>query len=163
TREIAASQSDWPCRRGCDTCCRRLADVPRLTHAEWNLVEDGLAHLPQHLQLAIAGRIGELIPSAPHHICPFLDRDAASCLIYNHRPTACRTYGFYVERDRGLYCRQIEERVDSGELADVVWGNVAGVESRLDALGERIAINIWFNDSPEWSPRPLPIPPSASP
>ena len=26
-------------------------------------------------------------------------------------PVACRTYGFYVQRDLGLYCRDIENRV----------------------------------------------------
>lgn len=163
TREIAAYQTNWPCRRGCDACCRCLADLPRLTRAEWNLVEEGLTRLPQHLQLAIRARIRELNPSAEHHICPFLDRETGTCLIYNHRPVACRTYGFYVERDRGLYCAQIEECVSSGKFAEVVWGNVAGIEARLETYGEKIGIDAWFNDSPQWSPPPLPIPPSASP
>ena len=61
-------------------------------------------------------RRSRIAPAACHHICPFLDREAGSCLIYDHRPVACRTYGFYVERDRGLYCGQIESRVNSGEF-----------------------------------------------
>jgi Fe-S-cluster containining protein len=163
TREIAASQTAWPCRRGCDTCCRRLAELPRLPRAEWSLVEDGLARLPRPLQLEIAGRIREIKSSGEQRVCPFLDRDAGSCLIYEHRPVACRTYGFYVERERGLYCGKIEARVEAGEFSDVVWGNAAAIEARLEACGEKIPLLAWFNDSPESSPRLLPTPPSASP
>jgi uncharacterized protein len=163
TREIASSQADWPCRRGCDTCCRRLAELPQLTRAEWDLLADGLARLLLHQQSEIRDRIRELNPAATRHICPFLDRQAGSCLVYDYRPVACRTYGFYVERDRGIYCRQIEQRVNAGEFADVVWGNIAGVEMRLGKLGVKIGLLEWFNDSPEWSPRPLPTPPSTSP
>jgi Fe-S-cluster containining protein len=165
THEIASAHVTWPCRRGCDHCCRNLAELPRLTRAEWHFLEQGLARLPQDIQREIAARLQSPEP----RVCPFLDRTAGSCLIYEHRPVACRTYGFYVERDRGLYCRMIEERVNSGEFACVVWGNAAGVEARLEARleGEPIALADWFNDclndSPEWSPRPLPTPPSASP
>ena len=159
TREIAASHPDWPCRKGCDTCCRRLAELPRLTRAEWDLVEEGLAALPDDARRKIALRIRR----NPGTVCPFLDRDAGSCLIYAYRPVACRTYGFYVERDQGLYCGQIEARVNSGGMADVVWGNVAGVEAKVAEYGEKIGLLEWFNDSPESSLQPLPIPPSTSP
>ncbi len=162
-QEIAASQNDWPCRRGCDTCCRRLAELPRLARAEWNLIDAALASLPQRVKLEINARIRELNPSEGRYICPFLDRDAGSCLIYGHRPVECRTYGFYVERDRGLYCRQIEGRVNSGEFANVVWGNAAAIGARLETFGEKISLPEWFSDSPEWPPRPLPTPPSSPP
>ena len=141
-------------------CCRRLAELPRLTRAEWDFLAEGLAALPRQVQIGIRDRIRALELVDGRYVCPFLDRDEGSCLIYEHRPVACRTYGFYVERDRGLYCKQIEARVDSGEFVDVVWGNVAGVESRL---GEKIGILEWFNDSPEWWPRPLPTPSSGPP
>jgi len=161
--EITSSHADWPCRRGCDTCCRRLAELPRLTRAEWDWLDQGLACLPRDLQVRIGDRIRALKPAGePHAVCPFLDLEAGSCLVYDYRPAACRTYGFYIERDRGLYCGQIEERVDSGEFAGVVWGNVAGVEARLKGLGERIGLIEWFNDSPEWPLRLLPTRPSTS-
>jgi Fe-S-cluster containining protein len=64
--------------------------------------------------------------------------------VYEHRPVACRTYGFYVERDQGLYCGQIRERVDAGELADVVWGNQELVDRQLDSLGPRLGLREWF-------------------
>ena len=160
--KIASSQIHWPCRRGCNTCCRRLAELPRLARAEWDLLEEGLARLPGPLQVQIGERIHALRPGERPTVCPFLDREAGSCLVYEYRPVACRTYGFYVERDRGLYCGQIEERVNSGEFAGVVWGNVAGVEARVEGLGERIGLPEWFSDSPEWPLRPLPTPPSTS-
>jgi Fe-S-cluster containining protein len=162
TREIATSHGDWPCRKGCDACCRRLAELPRLIRPEWELLEEGLARLPAETQQEIAARIGALL-QAKGTICPFLDRAAGSCLVYEHRPAACRTYGFYVERDRGLYCGQIEAQVDSGAMAEVVWGNAAGVEARLDEFGKKIGLLDWFSDSPEWSLRLLPTRPSKFP
>lgn len=158
-REIAASQPDWPCCRGCDHCCRHLAEPPRLIRAEWNLVEDGVAFLPESVQAEIQARIR----ASDAHVCPFLDPAAGICLVYQHRPIACRTYGFYVDRDRGLYCGQIADRVDSGEFAQVVWGNVAGIEARLESSGPKITLAEWFSDLPEWPLRPLPTPPSTSP
>ena len=134
--------------------------MPRLTRAEWELLQRGLATLPSAIQREIATRIEE---SAKCTICPFLDRDAGRCLVYDYRPVACRTYGFYVEREGGLYCGMIEARVDSGEMADVVWGNVARVDAQLAEYGERIALLDWFNDSLRWFPERLPTPPSTTP
>ena len=49
-RAIREDRPDWWCGKGCDTCCRRLAELPRLTAAEWELLRDGLAALsPQRL------------------------------------------------------------------------------------------------------------------
>ena len=36
-RAIQEDNPEWLCRLGCDGCCRRLAEVPRLTAGEWNL------------------------------------------------------------------------------------------------------------------------------
>jgi Fe-S-cluster containining protein len=157
-QQIAASQGSWPCREGCDSCCRSLAEPPRLTAAEWDLVEAGIARLPEPLRT----RVLERIPTSSR-ICPFLDTEAGSCLIYDHRPVACRTYGFYVERDRGLYCRVIETKVDAGEMEDVVWGNAESVESRLSTHGDKISLMDWFNDSLRASPGPAPTRSSGCP
>jgi uncharacterized protein len=132
---IAAEVSDWPCRRGCDLCCRRLARIPEATAAEWEIVE-----LDDEVRMGVERRVEELkLQSAPF-TCPFLDTEAGSCLIYEQRPIACRTYGFYVEREAGLYCGDIQARVRRGELDLVVWGNQCGVDSLLDALGPRIPL-----------------------
>ena len=163
-REIVSANPEWPCRRGCDVCCRRLADVPRATLAEWDLVAEGMARLAPPVVAGVKERIRALEGAERPMVCPFLNRDEGSCLIYEQRPAACRTYGFYVERDRGLYCGQIEARVEAGEFADVVWGNAAAVEARL---GQKIDLLTWFrgqvSDSPGWSLPPLPIPSSGPP
>ena len=154
TGQIAAVHGNWPCRAGCDFCCRNLAEPPRLTHLEWLSVTVGLAQLPEQIRAEIKARATET-----SRVCPFLDPDAGKCLIYEHRPIACRTYGFYIERDRGLYCKHIEERVDAGEMAEVVWGNVAGVDERLAAVGEKVPLSDWLRAFPA----PAPIPASDCP
>ncbi len=124
---ITESCRDWPCRKGCDSCCRRLAAPPRLDRAEWDLLRQGLARLTPSVVYDIGTRLG----SWP--ACPMLDVTDRVCLVYEHRPTACRTYGFYRERDKGLYCRRIEAMVERGECDAVVWGNVESVDAELGA------------------------------
>jgi len=142
---IRAHRPDWLCGKGCDACCRRLADVPRLTGEEWRLLREGLAALlPQRLReigAAVAALAGQ--PSRPV-VCPLLDRSVGACSAYGQRPVACRTYGFYVQRDLGLYCPDIESRVAAGALADVVWGNHDAVDHRLAGLGETRTLTQWF-------------------
>lgn len=144
-QSIRATRADWPCRKGCDGCCRRLADVPRLTAAEWQLLQEGLAALLAERRREIAENVGAL---AGQHwrlvICPLLDRAAGECVVYTRRPVACRTYGFYVQRDFGLYCHDIETRVADGALVDVVWGNQDAVDRRLAGLGESRSLVEWF-------------------
>jgi Fe-S-cluster containining protein len=65
-------------------------------------------------------------------------------MVYSSRPVACRTYGFYVERDGGLYCGMIQSHVENGDYADVVWGNNAAIESALTALGPSRSLVEWF-------------------
>ena len=73
-------------------------------------------------------------------MCPFLEDGA--CLVYEVRPVACRTYGFYVDRDGGQYCELV------GALnADVVWGNGASVDVDLGALGARRDLVSWWKSS----------------
>src|SRR5512143_2703327 len=93
---IRGEHPDWLCRMGCDRCCRRLAEVPRLTLAEWELLREGLAALPTEQLREIGQDIAALAeqPSRPL-VCPLLDRSAGACRVYAHRPVACRTYGFY--------------------------------------------------------------------
>lgn len=133
---------DWLCRRGCDGCCRRLAEIPRLTLEEWDWLRSGLAELPQELLREIGQQIAALIGESSRPIvCPLLDQEAGACRVYAHRPVACRTYGFYVQRDLGLYCKEIESRVENGAWADVVWGNQDAVDHRL---GDTRELTEWF-------------------
>ncbi|HNA86493.1 MAG TPA: YkgJ family cysteine cluster protein [Nitrospira sp.] len=140
---------DWPCAKGCDTCCRRLAEIPRLTAAEWTLLRAGLAALPAPQRAGYRAAVARLAGSSERPLtCPFLDPQSGACPVYAHRPVACRTYGFYVDREGGLYCGDIEARVDDGRLAHVVWGHHDAVLTRLAATGETRPLTEWMA---EWA------------
>lgn len=142
---VAGSAQDWPCRKGCDGCCRNLACLPELVDAEWNSIEEGLSALPAAARAEIESRLAELDAGArPPFVCPFLDREIGACHIYSHRPVACRTYGFYVERGIGSYCGIIRERVESGEYSGVVWGNHELIDARLDRMGPKTPMLDWI-------------------
>lgn len=144
-QSIRGDRADWPCAKGCDNCCRQLADLPQLTEAEWNLLREGLAALPFERLAGIRAGIAVLAEGHPRPVtCPLLDRSSGACPVYLQRPVACRTYGFYVQRDLGLYCGDIESRVADGELADVVWGNQDVVDRQLAGLGETRSLVEWF-------------------
>ena len=141
-RSLTGAHPEWPCRKGCDACCRRLAAPPRLTAAEWEQLREGMASLATEIRREIASRI-DAMPEAGPLTCPLLDRSGGICLVYEYRPVACRTYGFYRERDRGLYCEELHARVERGELGDPVWGNAAAIDSRLEACGETRTLREW--------------------
>lgn len=142
---IRSARPDWQCARGCDACCRRLAAEPRLTAAEWDLLRAGLAALPAERLRPIAADVATLDGrSQGPLVCPLLDQAAGACTVYAWRPVACRTYGFYVERELGLYCHDIEARVAGGALADVVWGNHDAIDHGLAGLGEVRTLSEWF-------------------
>lgn len=146
--DITAARPWWPCRKGCDLCCRSLAAVPRLGAPEWELLREGLSRLAPAVLEQIRSRVAELAAANRPVICPFLDRESHACWIYAQRPLACRAYGFYVEREGGLYCREIEALMGRGECRDVIWGNAAALASRLARLGEEIDLRIWFQAAP---------------
>lgn len=142
---IREDQPDWLCGKGCDSCCRRLADVPPLTRAEWDLLREGLAGLGISKLDEIAGKIRMLSDGVGRPlVCPMLDESSGACPVYAYRPVACRTYGFYVDRDLGLYCRDIEALVAAGELDDVIWGNHEAIERRMAALEPVRPLTEWF-------------------
>lgn len=141
--------ADWPCAKGCDACCRGLAEVPRLTAPEWYLLRQGLAALPSGTQEEIARKVAALgtQPSRPV-VCPLLDRASGACPVYLQRPVACRSYGFYVQRGLGLYCRDMETQVAAGAFADVIWGNHDAIDRSLAALGQARLLTEWFQSGP---------------
>lgn len=142
---IRSGHPDWLCGKGCDGCCRRLAELPRLTGAEWELLRPALAALPgerlAEIRRDVAARAGQ---SAGPVICPLLDHASGACPVYAQRPVACRSYGFYVQRDLGLYCRDIEAQVAAGSLADVVWGNHDVLDRQVAETGEAHPLDYWF-------------------
>ena len=142
---IRDDHPDWLCSLGCDGCCRRLAEVPLLTAAEWDWLKEGLDSPPPELLQEIGQDIAALTKQNSRPIvCPMLDRSAGACQVYAHRPVACRTYGFYVQRDKGLYCKDIESRVANGAWAEVVWGNQDATDHRLGDLGDTRELTKWF-------------------
>ena len=136
-RALTAQHPDWPCRRGCDDCCRRLAALPSLSQPEWELLRQGVSALPETAQGEIRQRLASL-PGGPPFVCPFLDDVSGACLVYEHRPLACRMYGFYAERDHGLYCGLILEREQRGDFAGAMWGNACAMDARAGDLGPRL-------------------------
>jgi Fe-S-cluster containining protein len=153
TTAILDAQPSWPCREGCDTCCHRLARPPELTRAEWDQLWDGFLTLDADTQREIRARVSELAAEvtrgARHFVCPLLARESGACMVYAHRPAACRMYGFYVARGEGRYCDLIHDRAESGALGDVVWGNHDAVDGALaQAFGEPISIIAWFEHAP---------------
>lgn len=138
----------WPCRAGCDACCRRLADVPRVSAEEWARLEEGLAALAPDARDAAIARLDALAASPPregeHVVCPLLEAASGMCLVYAHRPAACRSYGYYARRADVLACELVTRAVDAHPHADVVWGNhVALDEDLAKACGEARPITAW--------------------
>ena len=144
-KAIRDSHSDWLCRQGCDSCCRRLAEVPKITAQEWDLLQEGLTALPPEQLRQIIREVATITSQVSRPIvCPMLDRASGACLVYAQRPVACRTFGFYVQRNLGLYCKDIETSVTDGALAEVVWGNHDIIDRRLRDLGESRDLTEWF-------------------
>lgn len=144
-RAIRAEAPAWLCGKGCGGCCRRLAAVPQLTATEWAFLQPALVALPSAQRADITQAMVQLAAHAERPVtCPLLDQASDACTVYAHRPVACRTYGFYAQRDKGLYCGDIEAQVAAGQWADVVWGNHDAIDQRLAPLGETRALTEWF-------------------
>jgi Fe-S-cluster containining protein len=141
-REIASAHPAWPCRRGCDDCCRSLASAPRVTQAEWRLIAAALDALPAPTAESARRRIEAAASASRPVVCPLLDTGAGACLVYEARPVACRAYGFYAERESVLGCHRIASI--AAESSGVVWGNHAALEERLGMLGPAATLAEWL-------------------
>jgi Fe-S-cluster containining protein len=148
-QSITAVRPDWPCRQGCDSCCRQLAQIPELTAAEWHVLQQGFAQLSPPIQQAVAERIRAL--AAWHEgpvTCPFLDTARGSCLVYAHRPAACRMYGFYVSRTAHWWCDTIQALHEAGVCEALVLGNHGAIERALQHQGGEVkSLREWFRQT----------------
>ncbi len=131
--QITAAHPAWPCHKGCADCCRNLASLPQISEPEWHLLVAALLALPASVLEAIRLRFAQ--PQQHPFVCPLLDPLTNACLIYQARPIACRSYGFYVEREKVLGCHRIEA-IAQTEPCNVVWGNHLTLEQQqLTHLG----------------------------
>jgi Fe-S-cluster containining protein len=142
---IRQAHPDWLCAKGCDSCCRQLAAALPLTPVEWALLRHGLVLLPASRLEQIRQQVARVAEqrSGPF-VCPLLDQTSGACPVYAQRPVACRTYGFYVQRDKGLYCQEIAALEERDGLREVVWGNHEAVEQQLRQGGEPLPVHEWF-------------------
>jgi Fe-S-cluster containining protein len=145
TETISSTQTDWPCRKGCDDCCRHLASTPRVSRQEWQAMAAALDALPAEIADAARDRIRNSALAVRPVVCPLLDTASGTCLVYEARPVACRAYGFYSERRFVLGCSRIEA---AGEAAPgVVWGNHTALQEELRVLGPAASLDEWLISS----------------
>ncbi|MCG8462671.1 MAG: YkgJ family cysteine cluster protein [Holophagales bacterium] len=145
---LETERPSWPCRRGCDACCRSLAEPLRLTRAEWRRCEAGLDGLELEVRRKVERRLREAVErsSAPY-TCPFLERRKGACRVYAHRPIACRAYGYYRSRDGGRYCERVKTMLEQEGEEGLVWGNHDALESRLErAHGPSLPLATWIEE-----------------
>ena len=142
TEAIVAAHGGWPCRKGCDDCCRHLAAAPRVTQEEWRLIAHAIGTLSADAANTVRQRIRDSAGATRPVVCPLLDCHSGTCLVYEARPVACRAYGFCAERRDVLGCSRIEWV--AGESAEIVWGNHAALEERLQRLGASAELSVWL-------------------
>jgi Fe-S-cluster containining protein len=148
-RAITADRPDWPCRKGCDACCRQLAQPPEMTAAEWHVVHQGLVRLPPETQQEVAARIQALAHWQGGPLtCPLLDTTHGTCLVYAQRPAACRMYGFYVSRTQHWWCADIQTLYEAGACDGLILGNHDAIIRMLQQQGDQVkSLLAWFNST----------------
>jgi uncharacterized protein len=129
---------EWPCRKGCDDCCRSLASEPAVSFEEWTRIRAAIDSLPASETLK-----RRIVDRARTRVCALLDEASGSCLIYEARPIACRAYGFYAERGKVLGCSRIEDL--ASESPDILWGNHTAIDAQLRSeLGPARPFSEWL-------------------
>jgi Fe-S-cluster containining protein len=77
-------------------------------------------------------------------VCPLLDAGRGVCLVYQARPLACRTYGFYASHHHDAWCERVAEHVVDAR-AGLVLGNLDAVERDLSQqAAERRDMLAWL-------------------
>lgn len=136
----------WPCAKGGDLCCRSLPHLPTITRAEWERLREALTALPPAVEEATRARTAEVSGAPAPITCPMLDRESGACLVYAARPIACRTYGFYTERDAGLHCSRVTTAVEENARDEpVVWGNGEAIADDMKRFGELASLEKWMS------------------
>jgi Fe-S-cluster containining protein len=143
--ETRRAHSWWPCAKGCDLCCRSLPHLPTITGAEWERLRDAIDALSPDVRRAVEERLDASADAPLPVTCPLLDASVGACLVYAARPIACRTYGFYTERDAGLHCTEVLRQVDTNDAgSSVVWGNGEGIAADMSEFGAARSLRDWW-------------------
>lgn len=136
----------WPCKAGCDHCCRSLPHLPVVTRLEWKNLCEAIAAQEDGDRRELAERIRSAPQTGPVS-CPLLDDARGTCTIYEARPVACRTYGYYTEWDAGLHCEKVERAVREHGATDlIVWGNGEAIAQDLAPLGAAKPLDVWLRE-----------------
>ncbi len=136
-RAVMERRQGWPCRRGCDHCCRHLAEPLPVTALEWEYLWEGFQQLPAEAQADVRARVEALrnAGAARPFTCPLLDPATGGCRVYAHRPLTCRAYGFVLSRGEGLWCHLIRDLLARQGDDGIVWGNQDALEEAVKRLG----------------------------
>jgi Fe-S-cluster containining protein len=99
-----------------------------------------VANLPTPIQAVVEQKIEALLRQSVEQtlgaavVCSYLDEQAGACQIYDARPLACRTYGFFVARDQDQDCKQIEVEVNDRGDAAIIWGYAEALRHNIARL-----------------------------
>lgn len=150
--DIAGGHGWWPCRRGCDHCCRHLAAPLPLTALEWEVLWEGIQRLPPEVRREVRARVEDMASrgATRPYTCPLLDTETGACRVYAHRPLTCRSYGFAAARDGGRWCQFITDLLAQHGEGDIIWANQDALEEAVAQLGgETSTFFEWFATHPD--------------
>ncbi len=133
--DVASRMPDQlECRRGCTMCCHGLfeigtADVSMIAEAVRRLEPSSRATIVDrarrlvedlrqpNLRACDAGEKEDFFTRSEDVPCPALD-DAGSCLIYEHRPIVCRTFGLPLREGSSYLGQECELNFTSASDTD---------------------------------------------
>lgn len=148
---ISASRAAWPCRRGCDHCCRHLAAPLPVSEPEWAYLWEGFTRLPPERQAGVRARVERMARegAARPYTCPLLDPHTGACSVYAHRPLSCRSYGFSLSRGEGNWCHLVAGLLAREGEEGLLWANQDALEDCVRRLGGRtLTFFEWFARHP---------------
>ena len=132
---LTSERSAWPCRRGCDHCCRHLAAPLPVSGPEWAYLWEGFQQLAPSQQAQVRERVAQMAGAVRPYTCPLLDPATGACSVYAHRPLSCRSYGFSVSRGEGNWCHLIAGMLAREGEEGLLWANQDALEDTVRRLG----------------------------